>query len=207
MENIIWNPLRPDGIHGNAFPLEHRAPHDSTFPQRLPHTIPSPILYCLPQRYPHLHEHALSTPDSCQENLWHLMCRPLPCGIVDMPVPHPNNKIFVTHHFLRRHEYRPRTGKMDASIEHARKAENVHAFLRFANFYQSFIFCFSVVTRPLTQLTRKNLTFTWPPEAHTSFDTHNPAFTMAPIHMHFDSNKCITVGTNVSYFVSTVIIS
>ena len=47
--------------------------------------------------------------------------------------------------------------------------KNVQAFLGFANFYRRFIEGYSKIAQPLTELTRKDLTFEWTAKAETAF--------------------------------------
>lgn len=86
-----------------------------------------------------------------------------------------------------------------------RNVKDVQAFLKFANFYRRCIFGVSVVANPLTQLTRKDLTFAWSTEAQTAFKTFQQAFTTAPILMHFNPHKPIIVKTEASNYVSAAV--
>ena len=49
--------------------------------------------------------------------------------------------------------------------------KDVQSFLGFGNFYRRFILDFSKLSKPLTELTRKDTPFSWTPERQTAFDT------------------------------------
>ncbi|KAI0993387.1 Transposon Tf2-6 polyprotein [Podosphaera aphanis] len=70
--------------------------------------------------------------------------------------------------------------------------KDVQAFLGFANFYRRFIRGFSSVALPLTQLTKKNVTWSWSSQAEIAFQALKNSFTKAPILLHFDPDrKCV----------------
>ncbi|KAI0995291.1 Transposon Ty3-I Gag-Pol polyprotein [Podosphaera aphanis] len=70
--------------------------------------------------------------------------------------------------------------------------KDIQAFLGFANFYRRFIKGFSQVARPLTELTRKNITWSWSSNCDQAFNALKSAFVRAPILRHFDPDRrCI----------------
>ena len=50
------------------------------------------------------------------------------------------------------------------------KLFDVRSFLGFANFYRRFIYVYSDIVRPLTELTRKGKKWSWDPEHQTAFE-------------------------------------
>lgn len=59
--------------------------------------------------------------------------------------------------------------------------KGVQSFLRFANYYRIFIPNFSLVARPLTELTKKGRTFVWGDNAEAAFQELKSRFCEAPI--------------------------
>jgi hypothetical protein len=87
------------------------------------------------------------------------------------------------------------------------KLYDVRSFLGFANFYRRFIYGYSDIVRPLTELTRKTVKWKWEPEQQQAFDRLKEAFTSAPILRHFDFDKEIVVETDASDYVSAGVLS
>lgn len=84
------------------------------------------------------------------------------------------------------------------------KIKNVQAFLGFANFYCRFILRYSRTVPLLTDLTKTNVLHSWDvnESAEITFTTFKKAFTSGPILEHFDSDKEITVETDLSDDIS-----
>jgi hypothetical protein len=76
----------------------------------------------------------------------------------------------------------------------------VQAFLGFANFYRRFIEGYSKIAKPLTELTKKDQSFSWDKEAQHAFDTLKGRFTTAPILVTFDPERQIILETDASDF-------
>ena len=79
-----------------------------------------------------------------------------------------------------------------------RNVKDVQSFLGFANFYRRFIRGFSGLAHPLTQLTRKGVSFKWTAQCQQAFNNLKKAFTTAPILLHYDPRKKIVVETDAS---------
>jgi transposase InsO family protein len=84
---------------------------------------------------------------------------------------------------------------------------DVQCFLGFANFYRKFIKDYSKIVMPLTELTKKNRTFTWNVSAARSFDNLKKAFTSAPILVHADQSKPFIIEADASDFALGSILS
>jgi hypothetical protein len=104
--------------------------------------------------------------------------------------------------------------KMDPEKIHAMQVweppsnlKDVHAFLRFANFYHRIVRNYSCNVQPLTFLTRKGVLFAWSTEQQTAFDTLKATFTSAPILPHFDPDWDVIVEMDTSNYVSTGVLS
>lgn len=94
-----------------------------------------------------------------------------------------------------------------------RCTRDVQAFLGFANFYRKFIWGYSQIVAPLTNLTRSqvkgNFVYPW---AHgsleqRSFNELKKAFTSAPVLAHFDPNKKTWLETDASNYVTAAVLS
>src|SRR6266496_5006050 len=86
-------------------------------------------------------------------------------------------------------------------------------FLRFTNFYRRFIDKYSVITKPLTDLTKgtekgkKSRPVDWGPVEEHAFEALKKAFNSAPLLIHFDPSKPIRVETDASGFAIAAILS
>ena len=71
-------------------------------------------------------------------------------------------------------------------LEHLK---DVQTFLGFANFYRRFVLGYSSIVAPLTELTKKDVTFRWSELEKKAFQRLKDAFTSAPILGHFNPDK------------------
>jgi hypothetical protein len=85
--------------------------------------------------------------------------------------------------------------------------KDIQAFLGFANFYRRFIQDFSLIVKPLTNLTKKDTPFHWDNDCQKAFDTLKQQFITAPILKWFDEGKEIIIETDASDFVVAAILS
>lgn len=81
-----------------------------------------------------------------------------------------------------------------------KKLKDVRSFLGLANFYRKFILNFSMLARPLTELTKKNVKFIWDTEQQEAFQLLKEKLISAPILRHFSDNRPIQVHTDASQF-------
>ena len=91
--------------------------------------------------------------------------------------------------------------------EDPKNVKDVQSFLGFANFYRRFIFNYSKVVAPMTQLTGKIVSWQWETEQRIAFKVLKNAFTSVPILHHFDYVKAIFVETDASNYVSAGVLS
>ena len=88
-----------------------------------------------------------------------------------------------------------------------RSVIELQSFLGFANFYRKFIFNFSSITTPLTDLTKKNVKFNWSSAHQLAFDSLKKSFTTAPLLRHFDPALPMVVEADASDFGQGAVLS
>ena len=80
------------------------------------------------------------------------------------------------------------------------KVKQVQPFLGFANFYCRFIENFAKISKPLSDLTKKNITWTWGIEQQNAFETLKKTFTIAPVLRIPNDKDPFKLSTNASNF-------
>ena len=85
--------------------------------------------------------------------------------------------------------------------------KDLQVFLGFANFYRRFIHNFAKITKPLTNLLRKNTPFQWDYAQQAAFSTLKNAFTSAPVLVSPDPTKQFILETDASDFALGCILS
>jgi len=88
-----------------------------------------------------------------------------------------------------------------------RKVKVIQFFLGFTNFYCQFIFNYSDIVVPLTQLTWKDAPWNFSEDCQCSFNALKHAFTTVPILTHFILDTPIIVDTDASNYAVTGILS
>ena len=78
------------------------------------------------------------------------------------------------------------------------KVKEVQSFLGLANYNRRFIEGFSRIAAPLTELTKKEITFVWGEKQQTAFKKLIEKFIAQPVLAHFDPEKPITIETDAS---------
>lgn len=77
---------------------------------------------------------------------------------------------------------------------------DIQSFMGFVNFYRRFIPRLSVIAAPLTDLTKKDVGWTWSSDCNTAFEGLKSLFLAAPILRHFDPLRPIVLTTDASLF-------
>ena len=85
--------------------------------------------------------------------------------------------------------------------------KDIQSFLGFANFYRRFIYRYSKLAAPLTNLTKKNVLFEQTPEYQKVFDTLKSAFTSETVFRHYDPSLPIVIEIDASNYISGGILS
>jgi hypothetical protein len=87
-----------------------------------------------------------------------------------------------------------------------RNVRDVRAFLGLAGYYRSFIPNFAALSKPLTQLTRKDVTFYWLEPQQTSFDALKEALTSDSVLAHPEFDKPFILSCDAfNYAISAIL--
>ena len=87
------------------------------------------------------------------------------------------------------------------------KVKQVQAFLGFANFYCRFIENIAKMSKPLSNLTKKDSTWTWGIEQQNAFEVLKKAFTMALVLRIPNDKDPFKLLTNASNFATEAVLS
>ncbi|EGO04961.1 hypothetical protein SERLA73DRAFT_24707, partial [Serpula lacrymans var. lacrymans S7.3] len=87
------------------------------------------------------------------------------------------------------------------------RVKGVRAFLGLGNFYRRFIENFAKITRPLNDLTKKDLVWQWGAKEQEAFDKLKQAFTTAPILAFPELDKEFRLETDSSDFATGAVLS
>nr|GEU91920.1 reverse transcriptase domain-containing protein [Tanacetum cinerariifolium] len=93
-----------------------------------------------------------------------------------------------------------------AMLPHPTTVKGVRSFLGHAGFYQRFIQDFSKITRPMTQLLKKERSFVFSKDCIDAFETHKKKLTEAPILVVPDWNLPFELMCNASDFAIGVVL-
>jgi hypothetical protein len=88
-----------------------------------------------------------------------------------------------------------------------RSVHEVQQFLGFANFYRKFIRGYSKICRPISDLLKKGILFSWTPECEQAFNDLKKAFTEAPILGHFYPDRPKMIETDASDLAKGAVLS
>jgi len=87
------------------------------------------------------------------------------------------------------------------------KVKQVQAFLGFANFYHRFIENFAKISKPLSDLTKKDSIWTWGKEQQNAFEVLKKAFTTAPVLRIPNDENHFKLSTDASNFATGAVLS
>lgn len=83
-----------------------------------------------------------------------------------------------------------------------RNLREVRGFIGFANFYRRFIKDFAKITRPLHDLTKKDVAWEWGLRQRTAFDTLKEAFTTEPVLVTWEPDRPTRVEVDASGYAT-----
>jgi len=83
----------------------------------------------------------------------------------------------------------------------------LRSFIGFLNFYRRFVKGFSVIAKPLNDLTKKNAPWRWDPIHQQAFDELKEIITSTPVLAFSDHNKPKMIETDISKFAYGAILS
>ena len=86
------------------------------------------------------------------------------------------------------------------------KVKQVQTFLGFANFYCRFIENFAKMLKPLSNLTKKDSTWTWGVDQQDAFEVLKKAFTTAPVLRIPNDEDPFKLSTNASDFATRAVL-
>ena len=87
------------------------------------------------------------------------------------------------------------------------KVKDIQSFLGFANFYRRYIYNYSDIVVPLTQLTQKNVSWDFNNSCQLAFLTLKQVFILAPVLTHWQPDCLIVVETDASDYALVAILS
>ena len=79
-------------------------------------------------------------------------------------------------------------------------AKEIKRFLGLPGYYRKFVPRFVDISRPLTQLTKKEMKFVWTPECQKSFELLKSFLCGEPILKYADTSKPYTLYTDASKY-------
>jgi hypothetical protein len=106
----------------------------------------------------------------------HLSCKPVKCQFEQRSVKYLRTIIGYGQTAIN-----PKKAKAIVDWPTPRNFRDVQSFLGTCNFWWKFVRGFSMVTRPLHNLVKKNIPFEWTEERQMAFDALKHAITTAPV--------------------------
>lgn len=103
-------------------------------------------------------------------------------------------------HEISRGEIRPSPQKMSA-VENFRTPNNVHElrqFLGLASYFRKFVKGFATIACPLTELTKKNVPWSWGPQQQNAMQTLKEILTSDPVLTIFNPERETQIHTDAS---------
>lgn len=111
-------------------------------------------------------------------------------------------EILYLGHLVNRQGQFPDESKL-ASIKRfpdPRNLTDVRAFVALCGYYRKFIEGFALLAKPLTDLTKKELGFTWGKEQGEAFENLKNKMTQAPLLVHYDPTRKIQMRCDASHY-------
>ena len=105
-------------------------------------------------------------------------------------------------HLVSKKGISPLPDKLDSikNMPAPKCTKEIKQFLGLTGYYRKFVPRFADISRPLTQLTRKETPFNWTPECQKSFELLKPYLCGEPILKYADTSKPYTLYTDASKY-------
>ena len=112
-------------------------------------------------------------------------------------------------HLVSSNGVSPDSSKVKAikSFPLPRNVRNIRAFLGLAGYYRSFIPNSAALSKPLTQLTKKDSKFCWSEPQQTSLDALKEALTSDSVLAHPEFDKLFILSCDASNYAISAILS
>ena len=112
------------------------------------------------------------------------------------------SEIHYLGHLISAHGISPLPDKLDTlkNMPTLKDAKEIKQFLGLTVYYRKFVPRFADISRPLTQLTKKEMEFVWIPEYQKSFELLKSFLCGEPILRYADTSKPYTLYTDASIY-------
>ena len=105
-------------------------------------------------------------------------------------------------HLISAHGISPLPDKLETikNMPMPKDAKEIKQFLGLTGYYRKFVPRFADISRPLTQLTKKEMKFVWTPECQKSFELLKSFLCGEPILKYADTSKPYTLYTDANKY-------
>ena len=112
------------------------------------------------------------------------------------------SEIHYLGHLISAHGISPLPDKLDTikNMPTPKDMKEIKQFLGLTGYYRKFVPRFADISRPLTQLTKKEMKFMWIPECQKSFKLRKSFLCGEPILKYADTSKPYTLYTDASKY-------
>jgi hypothetical protein len=112
-------------------------------------------------------------------------------------------------HVISKHGIAPDTNKVTAirNFPRPQTVRDVRSFLGLSGYYRSFIKEYAAMSRPLTQLTKKDVTFVWADAQQTAFEDLKAALTSDSVLAHPRFDQPFILSCDASNYAISAILS
>ena len=112
------------------------------------------------------------------------------------------SEIHYLGHLISSHGISPLPDKLDTikNMPMPKDVKEIKQFLGLTGYYRKFVPRFADISRPLTQLTKKETKFVWTPKSQKSFELLKSHLCGEPILKYADTSKPYTLYTDASEY-------
>jgi transposase InsO family protein len=118
-------------------------------------------------------------------------------------------EIVYLGHVVNKNGISPDPSKVSAikNFPKPRNVKDIRSFLGFSGYYRSFIQNYAAISRPLTQLTRKDVRFVWTEKQQQAFENLKAALTSHSVLAHPRFDQTFILSTDASDYAISAILS